>query len=554
MEFCSLDDPLCCKPIDIKRVEVSLELSELDLKDIIFDGSLHPDDCVKAFDIYNQKFPYNCLELLQQITAMYSFSSSSILEKMIINICTNRDIKVALIKKFDCFKTIYSGCSDRKKLVEFSKSIITHGEGWGGGMEGGVVMLVDNLRYLHSLYTLLGVEDNTLFSGFFNDTTVDCEYRYRELISLFTRNIYINDCNEDFGSYSYDYNISDDLKNEKSKTKLDESYSHFILDNCIKEFINFDRNVDTFRLLALQYLVGSGGEGRLREWAQNKLVEMCQNNDFEYNKRADCVDIILSLGDEKYKKIGRRVILELGDIDRELGDRSFYSFKQNVHLVEMCTEKEFYKLRELYNECGGRKTFKEIQTDFINAGGEDGDHEQEEIMVSLQRIRNDNFCYKGNRMTDIFSMVWNVIEYDKSQMEELKKRFREELVEMSNTCTSGHITRLVNVLSGFNFTSPTGELVEFLVGINWSDQIYNYLQTIFFKKIKQIDDEEIRGDILVELDGDTPFSERMNLYQFYIKNVDDMMSSIRGEFVETGHLEDREFDEYMAMAIIKLTT
>lgn len=223
-------------------------------------------------------------------------------------------------------------------------------------------------------------------------------------------------------------------------------------------------------------------------------------------------------------------------------------------MVDKCTEKEFRKLVKLSKEVGieggggGARTFKDIQDTFFS------DEQTDEIKVSMQRIRNDNYKYQGFSMKDIFTMVWNVSESGGDDFEELRKRLSEELTEMSNTCTSGHVTRLVNVLSGFNFTSPKGELVEFLVGISWEDQIYNYLQTLFMKRVRELDDSDYAGDILIELDGDTPFSERKHLYQFFITNIKDIIDDIIKEFVDCGHLEDREFDEYMSMAIVKLTT
>ena len=540
MSVCSLNDPNCFKPTKQKKcLGVIDDAGESELKHIIHDGSLSLNDRMKAFRLYCNNYPMETVELLQQLLSMYCFSSSSILENMIIEICERDDINIPTFKKFDCFKTVYSGCDNLEKLIGFSRHICD-----GGGDTGGsLVMMVDNLRYLHSLYTLGGINNYSLYSLFFNNQDVDCEYRYRELISLFTRYVYQNNYSNDGGTYSFDYNISDDLKKTPKKT-IDRLYSHYIVDGCTRDFVQNKENNDTFRILTLQYTINVD---RLREWSQEKLIEMSKDVFMDYNKRADCVDVILSLGDETFKKIAGRILLELGDI-AERSDKSIYAFKQNVHMVDKCTLKEFRKLVKLSKELGncGAHTFKDIQKIIFS------NEQTDEIKVSMQRIRNDNYKYEGFSMTDILIMVWKVYEWSGEQ--ELKNRLMEELTEMSNTCTSGHVTRLVNALSGFNFTSPNGELVEFLVGINWEDQIYNYLQILFMKKIRELDDSDYQGDILIELDGDTPFSERKHLYQFYITNINDIIVDIKKEFIDYGHIDDRDFDEYMSMAIVKLTT
>jgi hypothetical protein len=543
---CKIDE-LKSENVHVTVTHPDISMDKNELMGIIFDGSRGINDNLTAFRIYCDKYKNNSIELLQSIMSMYCFSSSCLLENMIIEICERDDIDIPLYKKFDCFKTVYSTCYKPEKLIKFGRVIASH---QSKNDMSCVTMHVDNLRYLHSIYTLMGIENNELFSCFFNNQDIDCEYRYKELISLFTRFIYQNDNARSGGggsSYTVDYNISQDLKKELTTPKKVDYifYSNFIVDSCAREFIENTNNNNTFRILTLQYIIGVT---RLREWSQKKLLEMSTDEGLGYNKKADCIDVILSLGDDKYKETAKHNLLNLGVGERQ--DKSIYGFRQNVHMVDECVEKEFLKLVKFHNSLKSTQSFTEIYKKFFK----DESH-SDEIKVSILRIINDNYRYKSYSMTDIFSMVWNVANSgDPDQSVEVLQRFMEELTEMSDTCTSGHITRLVNVLSGFNFTNPQGDLVEFLVGIKWEDQIYNYLQSQFMKKIYRLDNDEYIGDILIEMDCDIPLSSKQNLYKFYIENISDIVILIRKEFVDKCLLESRVFDDYMSMAIIKLFT
>ena len=69
---------------------------------------------------------------------------------------------------------------------------------------------------------------------------------------------------------------------------------------------------------------------------------------------------------------------------------------------------------------------------------------------------------------------------DHKHEKELKKRLLEELEDMSGTCSSGFLSRLVNVVSGFG---------DFSIRISWQDQIIGNLTGRINKEIKNITSE-----------------------------------------------------------------
>lgn len=73
------------------------------------------------------------------------------------------------------------------------------------------------------------------------------------------------------------------------------------------------------------------------------------------------------------------------------------------------------------------------------------------IERTIQRFILDNSVYtdKSVSLLQIFFRTYFYIVVFKNESAELLKRFVEELDEMSETCSTGHLVRLVNVFSGF---------------------------------------------------------------------------------------------------------
>ena len=83
------------------------------------------------------------------------------------------------------------------------------------------------------------------------------------------------------------------------------------------------------------------------------------------------------------------------------------------------------------------------------------------IYLSLNRIEIDRSAYLGNSLSRILVKIWSYIHVNEFK-DELIKRLLQELEEMSGTCSSGFVGRLINTLSGF------GDLT---INISFQDQI-----------------------------------------------------------------------------------
>jgi len=145
---------------------------------------------------------------------------------------------------------------------------------------------------------------------------------------------------------------------------------------------------------------------------------------------------------------------------------------------------------------------------------------------ALDRIAADRVCFSrdGMRAQEVFTRIWNRIIHAPEELRgELVKRLAEEVTESSGTCTSGHIERLVNVLSGYD--------LGFDLRISWEDQVTANIKARLEARIKALPPDQ-QSNVLVALSNRGPP---------YMNWFDDEEPSLRrelvAEFVGEGHLE-----------------
>jgi hypothetical protein len=109
---------------------------------------------------------------------------------------------------------------------------------------------------------------------------------------------------------------------------------------------------------------------------------------------------------------------------------------------------------------------------------------QDAINSSLLRIRIDQLLYPGSQsLTTIFLRIFNQIERH-AEKELLMERLLDELIDMADTCSTGHASRLVNVFSGID---------GFFMRMNWRDQIQANISGRLTARAKVAKDLEARA-------------------------------------------------------------
>lgn len=213
-------------------------------------------------------------------------------------------------------------------------------------------------------------------------------------------------------------------------------------------YINFEKLSDSpvpllYKILSAQYhLTQFPADTYDVNDVQNFLLTIAKDENREINYRAECADILDRTGYGNFRKLGRDVINELGDLYNENKKKTIYTNLQNVH-DETITKKVIDTLRSLMNE----KVNEDVNTNTIYERLLEITpiEKKDTVISSFQRIMIDTAKYEGLSLSDIMLLVWGKMNGNT----ELEKRLVDELFEMDQTCSSGHLSRLINVLSGF---------------------------------------------------------------------------------------------------------
>ena len=248
-----------------------------------------------------------------------------------------------------------------------------------------------------------------------------------------------------------------------------------------------------------------------------------RDESLDENLRADACDILMQLGKPENQKIARKIINIIGSRGRS--HLTIYENSQNVHSTEvensvaeileflstlpllkvdkkgidfkfvktsiekmLKSEKESHvkskqHTKEFCVHCGNdlETYIRYGKNIYCNNTCYKEEKKHKKIHESLERIQLDRALYSkfNNSLENILVKLWCYIT-DHKHEKELKKRLLEELEDMSGTCSSGFLSRLVNVVSGFG---------DFSIRISWEDQITGNLTGRINKEIKNITSE-----------------------------------------------------------------
>jgi hypothetical protein len=352
-----------------------------------------------------------------------------------------------------------------------------------------------------------------------------------------------------------------------------------------------------YTILASQFFLGNEKlfttEERLE--VENMIISFCQDPDLDYELRSDAADLILTQGlTERNRQIAMDTIITLG---QELGYRgpvfNVYNDKQNVHNTKIdesvkemiqyiaslqlntkegvyityddaCNEiiKEYCSLNniELNDEIKKFKDFdsnqeeknNEIVNEFDDYTITEKKPNIELIKASLLRFSLDRGLYSNfQSIQSLVMKIWQIIK-EHEYRETLTQRIFEELIEMSGSCSSGHISRLVNVLSGFEIN---GKLMK--LTIDYKDEMTSVMMAKINKKISEIGlsgkeaDEEYQNSILEEMLWTSNFERRINFNRFFRENVIQIRDELFREYVIEQKLMDIEIFEINFRSILE---
>ena len=183
---------------------------------------------------------------------------------------------------------------------------------------------------------------------------------------------------------------------------------------------------------------------------------------------------------------------------------SIYDDSQNVHnsTINQTTLKTATELIKKYNPENKRLDFVYYKTKSFE---ELPPIQIEKVEKSIHRINTDTATFGiGFTLYILYQSLLNLIEKHK-QKRDLEERLLEELIDMSGKCSTGHLSRLINVLQGFETN------LKIKVKININDEIYAKIKHIIEKGIIEEENmDELMEDML---------SDNKTIYIKFIKKL-----------------------------------
>lgn len=199
----------------------------------------------------------------------------------------------------------------------------------------------------------------------------------------------------------------------------------------------------------------------------------------EHKFAADLADFLLNNSkiDSKIYNKAKKALLELHNS----------GFQQTVHFFD--TDSNLVKnINFLKENCNNNmlslpECIQKINIWFKN------DNAKRQIDASIMRIKLDETTWSsGMKLRDFFVLVVSCILQHK-EIESLKQRLREELIEMDDTCTSGNALRLLNVFSGFGLQ----------LQMSFNVQMFMNFKARFEKAVRELSDVDFQANILYEM-------------------------------------------------------
>ena len=497
------------------------DLDDNELYTLISDLSIGNDVRFESIILYfNQFGEESTLELINKFCLMYQFSGTSVLQKFLYTICMETSKLTSFIKAL-CAKSLICFQENEEKIeeddeietikLESNNQVRERNENRlkkGYECLNKVCSEFDDLPTPYKVELLLMLvlcetyinQSLIYFCELVNNQNIECDYRYKVMLSLENKNI------PNKGEFIQEIFIS---------------------------FLTETKNMTMYKILCAQYLLQYNSNDNSIITLSNEIclqiqdivMSFAKDEELDYNIRADSADMLLNLGNEVNKLKAMEIIMNLG---RTINSKSISIFdnSQNVHTREIeqsLQESLEYLVRlpllkidnkninfewvnetvqELFNipetqKCTDENCVHDVcklcsscievndddPTEFCNNECSYTYGYRDKVNVSLNRIYLDRCLYSQYSQT-LLNILLKVVSFifSHDDKNELLIRLKEELYDMSGTCSTGFASRLINTLSGYD---------DFNIKISFTDQIVANFIARVNKKLQHITENNL---------------------------------------------------------------
>lgn len=504
--------------------------------DLCLTSTITPDDKVEIIVSFLKTIPGEGREMLIRIRDMIPFckgQEQNRLVRLLVLICKNpgidsheRSITATTLYNhaflnicFDCFEAI---AVDKTVLVKYR---------------------IEACRYLFGSEIEINKEiAQECLIEILEDMALPSDYRYKTITGFISKT--------GFSTY---------LNAQKIKIPYDEEFVYGLQTRFFYENQNGVRE----RILSGQHMLTMDCiDNEEREKIINILLGIAENTSYDENTRADAADVVLRLGTKDQIEKARTLITNLGFSALGKGDKknildnvkTIYSNSQNIHdeKIAECVGKFIEKL---VKENAKARPYHEIQQEVVNLlkdrtkqENQDGtpllDNKKKFAALSaLNRVSIDTatFTKYNISISEVFVHVWLKIlthpeNTDVRKM--LEDRLIEELVEMGDTCSSGHAGRFVNVLAS----------VDADLQISYESQIAANLAGRINARIRDISDSDLRASISMGMLSDAEEEDITTFKNFLSTTLTELHDELYKEFVGEKYISKEEFEKFYTSA------
>jgi len=361
--------------------------------------------------------------------------------------------------------------------------------------------------------------------------------------------------------------------------------------DCLFYLFIFCNNINEIKQLEIAtYIIWNSNNQDQIDSVYEKIIEMSSNRNYNDKIRANAIDILIRSNNKKYLDRSNVLLEKLRQDERINNDNNdIHQIRKNINKLRQIVHQQpvtlndeddielqhvlFEQIRNLENRANNiienqkRKATvyndsqnvhnHEINNSIINIASNlvssetppsnmlniddelkrwypEYENHKTQIDASLNRINTDSSKFKDNMTIKmVFDKVVGIISKSPHN-NELIRRLGEELYEMNGLCTTGHMSRIVNVLQGFDDLPE-----ELKIKINPKDEIYATISAFLTSEIqKSKDSEQLMDDMI-----DSNMENHMRYLNFVSENMKTKVKELEKEY--RGIIEADELKVYI---------
>ena len=283
----------------------------------------------------------------------------------------------------------------------------------------------------------------------------------------------------------------------------------------------------------------------------DKIMNIVKDTSLDENTRADAADVMMRLGNNKQSQEARQITVDMGHSAVNVRNENFldrvktlYNNSQNMHdesigaVLDKFIEKMFAGEERLIPFDDAQKEVSAI------VRSKKMDRSKNFLVYkALNRISIDTATFSSKKVTlaEIFIHVWlRIKKYSGDTRKMLEDRIIEELIDMGDTCSTGHSGRFVNVLSKVD--------PELNIVITFEAQIIANVAGRLNARIRDVKDSDIKSSISMGMFPEAS-EEDVDIYRKFINDaLKNIYEEMYEEFVGEKFLSDEEFGQYFEKA------